>query len=157
MNYGQFVRLFLMMQQETAPDTVIASAKTLQFHFSANIEKSTTKDTPSGSNKAWVKNEVTGYTYDITTSALVRGDDTIIDEVNGATLDGLMAKYERRAIIPWQIFNTTGENQRIKVGTTPIVAGNAQITQLTIQAPVSQVATYEAKLTGYGALSTYNS
>ena len=78
---GQFVRLFLGSDNTTAPAKVIASAKSLSLHVSLSMEDATTKDTTGD----WQVQEPTALSYDISTSALMKGNDTISSGVSGQT------------------------------------------------------------------------
>ena len=145
---GQFVRLFLGSDNSAEPAKVIAAARTLALHVSLSLENSTTKDTPG----SWQVQEPTGLSYDITTSALVRGADTITSSVDGQDLASIEDIYEAGTPVKWKIANVTGDNQRTAAST--IVRGSCLITQLSIQAQNRQSATYQATLTGYGDYDT---
>jgi predicted secreted protein len=145
---GQFVRLFLGSDNSAEPAKVIAAARTLALHVSLSLENSTTKDTPG----SWQVQEPTGLSYDITTSALVRGVDTITSSVDGQDLASIEEIYEAGTPVKWKIANVTGDNQRTAAST--IVRGSCLITQLSIQAQNRQSATYQATLTGYGDYDT---
>jgi hypothetical protein len=142
---GQFVRLFLSSDNTAAPAAVIAAAKNLSLHVSMTLEDATTKDTPG----TWQIQEPTGLSYDITTSALVRGNDTITSSVGGKGLADLEDIYQAGTPVKWKIANVSGANQR--TAGAVIASGSCLLTQLTIQGPNRQNATYDAQLTGYGA------
>jgi predicted secreted protein len=142
---GQFVRLFLSSDNTTAPAAVIAAALSLSLHVSLQMESATTKDTPG----SWDVQEPTGLSYDISTSALVRGNDTITSAVAGKTLADLETIYEAGTPVKWKICNASGANQR--TAGAVIASGSVLLTQLTMNGPNRQNATYDAQLTGYGA------
>ena len=142
---GQFVRLFISSDNTAAPAAVIAAAKNLSLHVSMTLEDATTKDTPG----TWQIQEPTGLSYDITTSALVRGNDTITSSVSGKGLADLEDIYQAGTPVKWKIANVSGANQR--TAGAVIASGSCLLTQLTIQGPNRQNATYDAQLTGYGA------
>lgn len=142
---GQFVRLFLSSDNTAAPDKVIAAAKTLSLHVSLSLEDATTKDTDG----TWQIQEPTGLSYDISTSALVRGNDTITSKVTSQDLASIEEIYEAGTPVKWQIANVSGDNQRTKG--TVIASGSCLLTQLSIQAQNRSNATYQATLNGYGA------
>ena len=142
---GQFVRLFLSSDNTAAPSKVIAAAKSLSLHVSLQMESATSKDTPG----SWDIQEPTGLSYDISTSALVRGGDTITSAVLGQDLASIESIYEDGTPVKWQIANVSGANQRTKGSV--IASGSCLLTQLSIQAAVKTNATYQATLTGYGA------
>lgn len=141
---GQFVRLFISSDNTAAPAAVIAAAKNLSLHVSMTLEDATTKDTPG----TWQIQEPTGLSYDITTSALVRGNDTITSSVGGKGLADLEDIYQAGTPVKWKIANVSGANQR--TAGAVIASGSCLLTQLTIQGPNRQNATYDAQLTGYG-------
>ena len=142
---GQFVRLFLGSDNTTTPVKVIAAAKSLSLHVAMQLEDATTKDTPG----SWQVQEPTGLSYDISTSALVRGNDTITSAVAAQDLASIEEIYEDGTPVLWQIANVSGDNQRTKGSV--IVSGSVVLTQLTMNGPNRQNATYDAQLTGYGA------
>lgn len=139
---GQFVRLFL--SDTSNPALVIAGAKTLSLHVSLSLEDATTKDTPG----TWQVQEPTGYTYDISTNALVSSGETITSQVDGQTLASLMEYYEASDILYWQIANVSGDNQRTKGSI--IASGQCRISSIAVNASNRQVATYDTSLAGYG-------
>ena len=142
---GQFVRLFLGSDNTTTPAKVIGSAKQLQLHVSLQLEDASTKDTTGD----WQIQEPTGLSYDITTNALVRGGDTITSQVQAQGLSELEAIYEAGTPVKFQIANVSGANQRTKGAV--IMSGSVILSQLTINAPNRQNATYDAQLNGWGA------
>ena len=142
---GQFVRLFLSSDNTTAPAAVIAAAKTLSLHVSLQMESATTKDTKGDFDIQ----EPTGLSYDISTSALVRGNDTITSAVAAQDLASIETIYEAGTPVKWKICNVSGANQR--TAGAVIASGSVLLTQLTLNGPNRQNATYDAQLTGYGA------
>lgn len=142
---GQFIRLFLGSDNTTAPAKVIASAKSLSLHVSLSMEDATTKDTTGD----WQVQEPTSLSYDISTSALMKGGDTISSAVNAQNLSDIMTIYEAASPVKWQIANVSGDNNRTKGAV--IASGSVVITSLTLNGPNRQNATYDAQLQGYGA------
>jgi len=142
---GQFVRLFLSSDNTTAPAAVIAAARTLSLHVSMTLESATTKDTDG----TWDVQGPTALNYDITTGALVKGNDTITSAVGAKSYADLMDIYEAGTPVKWQIANVIGDNQRTKGAV--IASGSVIITSLQTNAAVKQNADYTATLTGYGA------
>ena len=141
---GQFVRLFLSSDNTTAPAKVIAAAKSLSLHVSMTLEDATTKDTTGN----WQIQEPTGLSYDISTSALVRGNDTITSAVAAQDLASIESIYEAGTPVKWKICNVSGANQR--TAGAVIASGSVLLTQLTLNGPNRQNATYTTQLTGYG-------
>lgn len=141
---GQFVRLFLSSDNAETPNRVIAASKTLSIHVSLQMEDATTKDTTGN----WQIQEPTGLSYDITTSALVRGADNITSSVQGQDLASIEEIYEAGTPVKWEIANVSGDNQRTKLSV--ICSGSCLLTSLQITAQNRSNATYQATLTGYG-------
>ena len=139
---GQFVRLFIA--STASPALVVAGAKSLSLHVSLTLSDATTKDTDDD----WQVQEPTELSYDISSSALVDSGETITSGVSGQTLSTLMANYENEDLMYWQIANVSGANNRTKGSV--IVSGQAYITQLTVNAPNRQTATYDTRLSGFG-------
>ena len=69
MNRGQYIRLLLSTTAN--PATVIAAAKQMSLHLSAQTEESSTKDTTGDAEEY----EVVGQSYEITGSGLVLTDN----------------------------------------------------------------------------------
>ena len=141
---GQFVRMFLSSDNSTAPSKVIAAAKSLSLHVSMQLENVTTKDTTGD----WQIMEPTALSYDISTNALMRSGDTITSSVQAQTLAEIESIYENSLPVKFQIANVSGDNQRTKGSV--LVSGSVVITQLTLNGPNRQNATYDASFNGYG-------
>lgn len=142
---GQFVRLFLSADNTAAPVAVIASAKQLSLHVSMTLESATTKDTDGD----WDIQEPTALNYDITTSALLKGNDDITSAVGAKTVADLEEIFEDSNPVKWLIANVSGDNQRTKGSV--IASGSVIIASLTLNGPNRANADYTANLTGYGA------
>lgn len=142
---GQFVRLFISSDNTTTPAAVIAAARQLSFHVSMSLENATTKDTPGD----WQIQEPTGLSYDISSTALMRGNDTISSSVAGKSLADIEEIYEAGTPVKFQIANVSGDNQRTKGAV--IVSGSVIISTLTLNGPNRQNADYTTALNGYGA------
>ena len=137
---GQFVRLFITDSEQMA----IAAAKSLTFHVSVQLENSTTKDTVG----KWTVQEPVGLSYDISSNALVKSNDTITSSVPGASAANIQNLIEQGATVPFQIANVSGDNNRTKG--TILVSGNALITNFELSAPNRTVASYTVQMQGYG-------
>ena len=142
---GQFVRLFLGSDNTAAPAKVIAGAKQLSLHVSMTLEDATTKDTDGD----WTIQEPTQLAFDISTTALVRSNDTITSAVQAQGLSDLESIYEASSPVKFQIANVSGDNQRTKGAV--IISGSVIISTLTLNGPNRQNADYTAQLSGYGA------
>ena len=141
---GQFVRLFLGSDNSAVPAKIVAGAKSLSLHISMSLEDATTKDTTGD----WQVQEPTALSFDISSNALVRSGDTITSTVQGQDLASIEDIYEAGTPVRFQIANTSGANNRTKGAI--ICSGSVVITQLTLNAPNRQNATYDTQLTGYG-------
>lgn len=141
---GQFVRLFLAMNELPSTPMPIAAAKSLSLHVSLTLEDATTKDTEG----EWQIQEPTGLSYDISTSALMRSGETISSSVSGRNIADIENLYENGLPVDWKIANVTGANNR--TATTTIVSGKVIVSSLTLNGPNRQNADYTAQLQGYG-------
>jgi len=141
---GQYVRLFLGIDNTAAPSMVIAAAKTLSLHVSLTMESSVTKDTVGD----YDIQEPTALSYDISTGALVRSGETITSQVGAKSLADLETIYESGTPVKWKIANTSGDNNRTAAST--IVSGSVILQTLTVNGPNRAKADYSATLNGYG-------
>ena len=141
---GQFVRLYLGSDNSAVPSRIVAGAKSLSLHVSMSLEDATTKDTTGD----WQVQEPTALSFDISSNALVRSGDTITSTVQGQDFASIEDIYEASTPVRFQIANVSGANNRTKGAI--ICSGSVVITQLTLNAPNRQNATYDTQLTGYG-------
>ena len=141
---GQFVRLFLGSDNSAVPSRILAACKSLSMHISVSLENVTTKDTTGD----WVVQEPTAISYDISSNALVRSGDTITSTLQGQDFASIEDIYEAGVPVRFQIANVSGANNRTKGAI--ICSGSVVVTQLTLNAPNRQNATYATQLTGYG-------
>ena len=144
---GQFVRLFLSSDNTATPAAVVAAARQLSLHVSLTVEDSSTKDTPGD----WVANEPTALNYDISTTALMRSNDTITSLVGGKSLSDLESIYLNATPVKWQIANVSGDNNRTKGSV--LCSGSCIVQTLTLNGPNRNDATYTASLAGFGSYS----
>ncbi len=140
---GQNVRLFLSSDNTAAPSRVIAAARTLQVHCSLTLEDATTKDTDGN----WTVQEATELSWDISTSALVRSNDTITSTVQAQGLSELETIKETGSPVKCKVANTSGANNRTAGAT--ILSGSVIISQLTLNGPLG-TADYTSQFQGYG-------
>ena len=141
---GQYVRLFLGSDNSAVPAKIVAAAKSLSLHVSMSLEDATTKDTTGD----WQIQEPTALSYDISSNALVSGGDVITSTVQGQNFASVEDIYEAGTPVRFQIANVSGANNRTKGAI--ICSGSVVITQLTLNAPNRQNATYDTQLSGYG-------
>jgi hypothetical protein len=140
---GQNVRLFLSSDNTAAPAKVIAAAKTLSLHVSLTLEDATTKDTDGN----WTVQEATELAWDISTSALIRSNDTITSTVQAQGLSELETIKETGSPVQAKVANTSGANNRTAGAT--ILSGSVIISQLTLNGPLG-TADYTSQFQGYG-------
>jgi predicted secreted protein len=145
---GQYIRLFLGDDNTTTPTKCIAAAKNLTLHVSATVESASTKDTDEGD---WDVPEITAINYDISSSALIRSGETIESLVGAQELADIEDIYEDGTPVMWQIAEVSGDNNRTKG--TVLVYGSATLTQLVMNGPNRQNATYDVTLQGWGIYS----
>ncbi len=142
MKKGQYIRL--LVSTAANPSTVVAAAKQMALHGSAQTEDSTTKDT-TGTDLEY---EVTGQSYDITGSGLVlTPNDTLL---TGAVGLNDFENWIKDQLLNWKICVMEGTNNRTVVET--IASGQGKLTNLQIQAQNKQNATYNYTINGYGAI-----
>ena len=141
---GQFVRLFVGSNNTAAPSKILAACKTLSLHVSLTLEDATTKDTTG----IWQVQEPTALSWDISSNALVKSGDTITSTVQGQDFASIEDIYEAATPVKIKIANVSGANNRT-AGST-IMSGSVVVTQLTLNAPNRQNATFDTQLTGYG-------
>lgn len=142
MQKGQYIRLLLSTTAN--PSTVIAAAKQMALHGSAQTEDSSTKDTTGDA----LEYEVTGQSYDITGSGLVlTPNDTLL--TGGLGLNDFEG-WVKDQLLYWRICVMEGTNNRTVV--EEIAHGQGKLTNLQISAPNKQNATYNYTLNGYGAI-----
>lgn len=142
MQKGQYIRLLLSTTAN--PSTVVAAAKQLSLHGSAQTEDSSTKDTTGDA----LEYEVTGQSYDITGSGLVlTPNDALL--TGGLGLNDFEG-WVKDQLLYWRICVMEGTNNRTVV--EEIANGQGKLTNLQIQAQNKQNATYNYTLNGYGAI-----
>lgn len=142
MQKGQYIRL--LVSTAANPSTVVAAAKQMALHGSAQTEDSSTKDTTGNA----LEYEVTGQSYDITGSGLVlTPNDTLL---TGAVGLNDFESWLQDQVLNWKICVMEGTNNRTVVET--IASGRGKLTNLQIQAQNKQNATYNYTINGYGAI-----
>ena len=142
MQKGQYIRLLVSVAAN--PSTVVAAAKQMALHGSAQTEDSTTKDT-TGTDLEY---EVTGQSYDITGSGLVlTPNDTLL---TGAVGLNDFENWIKDQLLNWKICVMEGTNNRTVV--EEIAHGECKCTNLQIQAQNKQNAQYNYTLNGYGPI-----
>lgn len=147
MKQGQYIRLFLSFDGDDGNCAVIAAATDLSLHISATVEASTTKDDGDG---LWVSNEVTGFSYDISSSALV------VSEADDNDLNTVIGYFETNGDADtshaWVIAEVSGDDNRT-LGSA-ICSGQAKPTSLQVIAANRQNSTLSISLQGTDSIST---
>ena len=142
MKKGQYIRLLLSATAN--PSTVVAAAKQMALHGSAQTEDSSTKDTTGDA----LEYEVVGQSYDITGSGLVlTPNDTML---TGAVGLNDFENWIKDQLLNWKICVMEGTNNRTVVET--IASGQGKLTNLQISAQNKQNTTYNYTINGYGAI-----
>lgn len=142
MQKGQYIRLLLSAAAN--PSTVIAAAKQMALHGSAQTEDSSTKDTTGDA----LEYEVVGQSYDITGSGLViTPNDTLL--TGGLGLNDFEG-WVKDQLLYWRICVMEGTNNRTVV--EEIAHGQGKLTNLQISAQNKQNVSYNYTLNGYGAI-----
>ena len=143
MQKGQYIRLLLATTSN--PTSVIAAAKQMSLHGSAQTEESSTKDTTGDA----LEYEVTGQSYDITGSGLVLTDNDSL--LSGAKSLNDLEGWVKDQELYWRICVMEGTNNRSVV--EEICHGTGKLTNLQMQGQSKQNATYNYTLTGQGGIT----
>ena len=138
---------------DNSENNVVALAKDLTIHFSAQTENSTTKDTSDGDGVVWDEFDVTQRSGDIQFGALV-GVGT--DAAGSGTVGGLsfadwIAKFGDTPI-NWKVVFVSGANNRV-IG-KELCHGQGKLTNLSANPQTGQATvTYNGTLNMYGAVT----
>lgn len=124
----------------------IAAATSCQFHIAAQTADSATKDDTGD----WGVNEVVGLTWDASCDALVLLEDT---GTGGVLPDDLVALMVAKTSVTLLFDVTNGTNNRTATSSVLAKTGTAIISDIALNAPNRQNATYSVKFQGTGALS----
>lgn len=142
MKKGQYIRLLLSATAN--PSTVVAAAKQMALHGSAQTEDSSTKDTTGDA----LEYEVVGQSYDITGSGLVlTPSDTLL--TGGLGLNDFEG-WVKDQLLYWRICVMEGTNNRTIV--EEIAHGQGKLTNLQISSQNKMTASYNYTLNGYGPI-----
>ena len=124
----------------------IAMATSCQFHISAQLEDSSTKD----STGDWQEQEVTGLSWDASTESLV----TLTDNgSNGEIPSDLLSLIINKTQVTLTFDTTSGTNNRTGQNSVLKKSGNAFLTDVQITAQNRTNSTISCQFTGTGALS----
>lgn len=144
MQKGQYIRLFLSTSAN--PSKVLAAAKEMSLHLSAELQDSSTKDTTGD----WLEQEVVGQNYDISFSALTLTDDDALGGNTANTLNDMISGLSDD-VLYWKISIVNGTNNRTV--DKDLLSGMAKLTSLRMDGQNKQNASYSGTLTGYGAVT----
>ena len=124
----------------------IAMATSCQFHVSAQLEDSTTKD----STGDWQEQEVTGLSWDAQTDSLV----TLTDNgSNGELPQDLLSLIINKTKVTLTFDQTNSTNNRTGTDSAIKKSGQAYVTDVSITAQNRQNSTISVQFTGTGPLS----
>ena len=124
----------------------VAMATSCQFHVSAQMEDSSTKD----STGDWQEQEVVGLSGDAQTDSLV----TLTDNgTNGELPQNLLSLIINKTKVTLTFDETAGTNNRTGQNSAIKRSGYAYLTDINITAQNRANSTVSAQFTGTGALS----
>ena len=124
----------------------IAMSTSAQFHISAELQDSSTKD----STGDWQEQEVVGLSWDASCDALV----TLTDNgSNGELATDLMSVMINKTPVTLTFDQTAGTNNRTGQNATIKRSGSAYISDIQITAQNRQNSTFTVQFQGTGALS----
>ena len=124
----------------------IAMSTSAQFHISAALEDSSTKD----STGDWQEQEVVGLSWDCSCDSLV----TLTDNgANGELPADLLSLIINKTLVTVTFDQTAGTNNRTGQNSTIKRTGTAYVTDVNITAANRQNSTCTIQLTGTGPLS----
>ena len=124
----------------------IAMATSCQFHVSAQLEDSSTKDSVGD----FQEQEVTGLSWDAQTDSLVTLED---NGTNGELPQDLLSLMINKTKVTLTFDQTSGTNNRVAQNSVIKKTGQAYITDMSVQAANRQNSTLSVQFTGTGPLA----
>ena len=124
----------------------IAMATSCQFHVSAQLEDSSTKDSVGD----FQEQEVTGLSWDAQTESLVTLED---NGTNGELPQDILSLMINKTKVTLTFDQTAGANNRVGQNSVIKKTGQAYVTDVSISAQNRQNSTCTVQFTGTGALS----
>ena len=124
----------------------IAMATSCQFHVSAQLEDSSTKDSVGD----FQEQEVTGLSWDAQTDSLVTLED---NGTNGELPQDLLSLMINKTKVTLTFDQTAGTNNRIGQNSVIKKTGQAYISDINISAQNRQNSTISVQFTGTGPLA----
>lgn len=124
----------------------IAMATSCQFHVSAQLEDSSTKD----STGDWQEQEVVGLSWDANTESLVTLED---NGSNGELPTDILSLILNKTLVTLTFDQTAGTNNRTAQDSAIKRTGSAYVSDVQITAANRQNSTLTVQFQGTGALS----
>lgn len=124
----------------------IAMATSCQFHVSAQLEDSSTKD----STGDWQEQEVVGLSWDANTESLVTLED---NGSNGELPTDILSLILNKTLVTLTFDQTAGTNNRTAQNSAIKRTGSAYVSDVQITAANRQNSTLTVQFQGTGALS----
>lgn len=124
----------------------IAMSTSCQFHVSAQLEDSSTKDSVGD----FQEQEVTGLSWDAQTDSLVTLED---NGTNGELPQDLLSLMINKTKVTLTFDQTAGTNNRVAQNSVIKKTGQAYITDMSVQAANRQNSTLTVQFTGTGPLA----
>ena len=127
-------------------DKCIAMATSCQFHVSAQLEDSSTKDSVGD----FQEQEVTGLSWDAQTDSLVTLED---NGTNGELPQDLLSLMINKTKVTLTFDQTAGANNRVAQNSVIKKSGQAYISDVQISAANRQNSTCSVQFSGTGPLA----
>jgi hypothetical protein len=124
----------------------VAMATSCQFHISAQLEDSSTKDSVGD----WQEQEVTGLSWDAQTESLVTLED---NGTNGELPQDLLSLMINKTQVTLTFDQTAGANNRVGQNSVIKKSGSAWISDIQITAANRQNSTVTVQFQGTGPLA----
>jgi hypothetical protein len=124
----------------------IAMATSCQFHVSAQLEDSSTKDSVGD----FQEQEVTGLSWDAQTDSLVTLED---NGTNGELPQDLLSLMINKTKVTLTFDQTAGANNRVAQNSVIKKTGQAYVSDINISAQNRQNSTISVQFTGTGPLA----
>lgn len=124
----------------------IAMATSCQFHVSAQLEDSSTKDSVGD----FQEQEVTGLSWDAQTDSLVTLED---NGTNGELPQDLLSLMINKTKVTLTFDQTAGTNNRVGQNSVIKKTGQAYVSDINISAQNRQNSTISVQFTGTGPLA----
>lgn len=140
---GQNLRIFLEDPNSEDDAACIAAATSCTAHIALQVQEDTTKDNKND----WIENEPVDVNWEIDTEALVINSDE-----GGLVASDLVVGMEYDLTFSRTI-GAAGEQNRDTTSSLVNLSGKAILSDMTINAQVGNIATYNCKFTGNGELT----